>query len=150
MTTKKSYKLAALLLALVLALSACAGKQENKSADPAGSGQTNAQSAKPGAEAETGTRSPEEPGTEPAEDPVRTDPQTPADFGTQAAAVAEQYCDWSDTLEQYMYPTAALTDLDQNGRLELIIASCEGSGLFTYSNFRELDEDLKLQPLSFL
>lgn len=34
----------------------------------------------------------------------------------------------------------AVTDLDHNGRLELIVSSCGGTGIYTYSNFYEINE----------
>ena len=35
----------------------------------------------------------------------------------------------------------AITDLDHNGRLEVIAASMQGTGLYTYANFYEVSED---------
>ena len=34
----------------------------------------------------------------------------------------------------------AITDLDQNGRLEIIASSCQGTGIYTYSNYYEVNE----------
>lgn len=36
----------------------------------------------------------------------------------------------------------AVTDLDQNGRLELIVANVGGTGMYTYSTFYEVNESL--------
>lgn len=36
----------------------------------------------------------------------------------------------------------AITDLDQNGRLEIIASSCQGTGIYTYSNYYEVNEGL--------
>lgn len=36
----------------------------------------------------------------------------------------------------------AITDLDQNGRLEIIASSCQGTGIYTYSNYYEVNESL--------
>ena len=52
-----------------------------------------------------------------------------------------QYADlWTvkDSAEPWFY---AITDLDHNGRLEVIAASTQGTGLFTYANFYEVSED---------
>lgn len=46
--------------------------------------------------------------------------------------------------EDEMYSTLynyTVTDLDQNGRYELLFGSCVGSGLFTYVNMWEVNED---------
>ncbi len=158
----KLTRLTALLLAMMLVLSACGAKKT----DDGGSENANTnsiqvkpqtgdnQSAKPDVQGDAQTGDTD--GTEDAEaqgrnDPDGTDENTAAlpSFEEQAAVIAEQYCDWSEFLEGHMNPAAAITDLDQNGRLELIISSCEGSGLFSYSHFFELDEALKLQPLDF-
>ncbi len=40
--------------------------------------------------------------------------------------------------EDFLY---TVTDLDQNGRLELISASCQGTGIYTYSHIYEVSED---------
>lgn len=44
-----------------------------------------------------------------------------------------------NTYNPYGY---AITDLDQNGRLEIIASSCQGTGLYTYSNYYEVNERL--------
>ena len=36
----------------------------------------------------------------------------------------------------------AITDLDQNGRLEIIASSCQGTGIYTYSNYYEVNDNL--------
>ena len=44
-----------------------------------------------------------------------------------------------------------VTDLDQNGRLELIISRLEGSGQYTYSDYYEVNKELdKLTPCEWL
>lgn len=45
----------------------------------------------------------------------------------------------SDGYERFQY---AVTDLDHNGRLEIIAASCQGTGLYTYSNYYEVNETM--------
>lgn len=54
---------------------------------------------------------------------------------------------WHDgALGQFGYSSDpvfyTVTDLDQNGRLELIVSSCQGSGLYTYSFFFEVTPSL--------
>ena len=36
----------------------------------------------------------------------------------------------------------AVTDLNQNGRLEIIVSSCQGTGIYTYSNIFEVNETM--------
>lgn len=45
----------------------------------------------------------------------------------------------SEFQETYLY---AVTDLNQDGRLELIRSSCQGTGLYTYSTYFEVNESL--------
>lgn len=58
----------------------------------------------------------------------------------QIQIFAEQSSLWKapadNTLEVYLY---AVTDLDQNGRLELISTLCQGTGQYTYSTFYEIN-----------
>ena len=44
-----------------------------------------------------------------------------------------------DAYEPYSY---TVTDLDRNGRLEVILSSCQGTGHFTYSHFYEVNEEI--------
>lgn len=44
----------------------------------------------------------------------------------------------NQTLEQYGY---AITDLNHNGRLEIITATCETAGAYTYSNYYEINKE---------
>lgn len=44
----------------------------------------------------------------------------------------------NQTLEQYGY---AITDLNHNGKLEIITATCETAGAYTYSKYYEINED---------
>ncbi|MBR3888242.1 MAG: hypothetical protein IKJ32_04000 [Clostridia bacterium] len=45
-----------------------------------------------------------------------------------------------DEFDQYSY---AVTDLDQNGRLEIISSICQGTGLYTYTTIYEVNETLE-------
>ena len=44
-----------------------------------------------------------------------------------------------DEFDKYSY---AVTDLDQNGRLEIISSICQGTGLYTYTTIYEVNETL--------
>lgn len=48
---------------------------------------------------------------------------------------------WKDKLgyEKFEY---VVTDLDHNGRLEIIASSCQGTGIYTYSTYYEVNEDM--------
>lgn len=64
------------------------------------------------------------------------------DAAQQVQLIAEHAGQWTDTMEEegvlYFY---AVTDLDHNGRLELITSSCQGTGLYTYSYYYEVNEN---------
>ena len=51
---------------------------------------------------------------------------------------------WSLSTDEDIYAPYgyAITDLDQNGRLEIIASSCQGTGIYTYSNYYEVNESL--------
>ena len=50
---------------------------------------------------------------------------------------------WHDEEYSEEGPRYAVTDLDHNGRLELIMSKMEGTGMYTYSQFYEVSEDRK-------
>ena len=60
----------------------------------------------------------------------------------QKAFIMDRYdswaAPWQNGTEDWYY---TFTDLDHNGRLELITASLQGSGLFTYADVWEMNED---------
>lgn len=58
---------------------------------------------------------------------------------SQQRLIADHVEEWAAPFERkgYMY---AVTDLDQNGRLEIIRSIQEGTGWFTYSDFMEINE----------
>ena len=62
------------------------------------------------------------------------------DISAQLKLIADNNDMWyvSDAYNTYFY---TVTDLDENGQLELIAASCQGSGLYTYSTFYEVNEN---------
>lgn len=72
-------------------------------------------------------------------------------YDSQLQLIAEQAAVWmGDTeliAEPYFY---AVTDLDQNGRLEIIQSSCQGTGLYTYTNLWEVGPDeTEIVPCQF-
>ena len=72
------------------------------------------------------------------ETPTETRPRV---TDAEQRQLIEQYADlWTvkSDAEPWYY---AITDLDHNGRLEIIAASTQGTGLFTYANFYEVSED---------
>lgn len=73
--------------------------------------------------------------------PILGDADTIDYFG-QLQIIANNTVVWmGDTegiAESYYY---AVTDLDQNGRLEIIQSSCQGTGLYTYTELWEVDAD---------
>lgn len=92
----------------------------------------------PTAPAETDPVSTQQPGqTEPVEEPA-----APEDAAAQLQLIAENAALWigdtEETAEPYFY---AVTDLDQNGRLEIIQSVCQGTGLFTYTKLWETDAE---------
>ena len=57
----------------------------------------------------------------------------------QIDLIVNNYSMWTmktddDTNKPYSY---VVTDLDQNGRLEIIASTCQGTGIYTYSNWCE-------------
>ncbi len=58
----------------------------------------------------------------------------------QTALIMDQYDTWSKAFDygDWFY---TITDLDHNGRLEVITASLQGSGLYTYAGIWEVNED---------
>lgn len=59
--------------------------------------------------------------------------------------------DWNYPQSDYVCHKFAITDLDQNGRLELIISQLEGSGRYTYSEYYEVNKNLDgLTPCKWL
>jgi len=72
--------------------------------------------------------------------------ENPDTTAMQLQLIADNIDTWrGDDTEVYNY---AVTDLDQNGRLEIISSSCQGTGLYTYTDVWEVDEALsKLDPI---
>lgn len=77
--------------------------------------------------------------------PIETtspEPPSPSSAEGQLSLLLEQSDVWlvnsGDESEKYYY---AVTDFDQNGRLELFAASTQGTGIFTYGSLYEVNED---------
>ena len=86
-----------------------------------------------------------EPTPEPEEPAVSGEPED------QVKLIAENKDLWlvTDVNEADLYQYA-VTDLDENGRLELIATITEGSGQFSTTHFYEVSEDFsKLEPLEY-
>lgn len=62
-----------------------------------------------------------------------------SDLDAQLQLIADNYDNWS-TLEFENY-SFAVCDLNHNGRLELIVSLCEGSGVFSDTMYYEVNED---------
>ena len=88
---------------------------------------------------------------QPAEDP-QEEPVVPADPAEQVKLIAENRDLWLVTdPQQADFMSYAVTDLDENGRLELIATTTEGSGRFSSTQFWEISEDFaSLQPVEYL
>lgn len=71
--------------------------------------------------------------------PVSSDTNT-INYGSQLQLIADNAEVWMGDPElipePYFY---AVADLDQNGRLEIIQSSCQGTGLYTYTQLWEVD-----------
>ncbi|HKM04710.1 MAG TPA: hypothetical protein VJZ04_09035 [Lachnospiraceae bacterium] len=66
------------------------------------------------------------------------------DTQTQIKIIVDNINLWTDSMDyandRYHY---AITDLDNNGRLEIIASNIGGTGIYTYSSFYEIDERFK-------
>ena len=80
---------------------------------------------------------------EPPAEKSATDPMKPAsDYSAQLALLAASKERWEEIT---WFPSSfsfAVTDLDQNGRLELILTECAGSAAYSRSFVIEVTEDL--------
>ena len=110
--------LAAVLTAAAVFCAACAPAAEPPADEPAA--------------ADDGASAAEE--SVPADDPAAAAEDIAAQTELIAAASAEWYRNEGD----YFY---TVTDLDHNGRLELIAAACQGTGLFTTAEIYEVAPD---------
>lgn len=60
----------------------------------------------------------------------------------QIKVITDNYSMWTMNTEdgEFMPYEYAITDLDQNGRLEIIASTCQGTGIFTYSKYYEVNK----------
>lgn len=82
--------------------------------------------------------------------PVSRDSNT-ITYGSQLQLIADNTAVWMGDTELIAEPFFyAVTDLDQNGRLEIIQSSCQGTGLYTYTKLWEVGTDeTALAPCQF-
>lgn len=79
------------------------------------------------------------PDTEETPSDEQTEAIKPADVTIQMEIISQSRDNWR--LSDDVFGCYAVTDLDQNGRLELISSYNEGSGLYSYNTFWEINED---------
>ena len=83
--------------------------------------------------------------SETSEEVTDTQIQYPTDIDSQLKIIAKNYVyiksDYFSYAEAYPDACLAVTDLNHNGRLELIVTSIQGSGVFSNSFFYEISED---------
>lgn len=65
----------------------------------------------------------------------------PDDLNSQINIIVDKFDTWK--VEEFLQNeyNYAITDLDHNGRLEIIVASCQGTGIFTYGDMYEVNEE---------
>lgn len=82
--------------------------------------------------------------------PISTNSDT-IDFDSQLQLIADHAAVWTGDSELVAEPFFyAVTDLDQNGQLEIIQSSCQGTGLYTYTKLWEVGADgTELVPCQF-
>lgn len=63
------------------------------------------------------------------------------DYDAQLRLFADTYAHWvkTDLMGNYSY---CVTDLDQNGRLEILVTLCSGTGMFSQTDIWEISETL--------
>lgn len=59
----------------------------------------------------------------------------------QLQVITDNY-EWKCPQSDYVRRMFSVTDLDQNGRLELIVSRLEGTGWYTYSDYYEVNKEL--------
>lgn len=64
---------------------------------------------------------------------------TVADADAQLEIIAENKALWLDSSDYGIF-SYTVTDLDHNGRLEIIASTCQGTGLFSYNRIFEINE----------
>ena len=68
------------------------------------------------------------------------------DYSSQIQLIAQQQPQWDQTVLDGVLPSYyfhyAVTDLDWNGRLEILAMSTQGTGIFTYGTIHQVCQDL--------
>ncbi|MGX8698636.1 MAG: hypothetical protein ACSW8F_01730 [bacterium] len=123
-----------LTLTLVLSLAACAGKTEEKPEPSPAPVEEPAPTSPEGA-----PMNPDLP-TTPEVTPTPEDFEEP-DYEEQLWLLADAYDIWKPIEDLRAMQQVCVTDLDGNGRLELLSASMGGSGLYTWTELYEVAED---------
>ncbi|MGN1306846.1 MAG: hypothetical protein ACI4V3_04190 [Faecousia sp.] len=133
----KKFWLLLTLATLTLSLAACQGERKGiLSFLQEGLGKEESSTTEATTTEETTTETPttEAPTTEASTAPV---PEMP--YEDQIALLAVNYPQWVKTDSAVPY-SFAVTDLDRNGRLEVITSVCMGTGIFTYTDIWEINE----------
>ncbi|MBQ8928758.1 MAG: hypothetical protein IJ052_00005 [Oscillospiraceae bacterium] len=132
------------ILAAAVLFTACgkAASSDSSAAEEAAQAQQSQEQTTPAEQPEQ-TEQPEKPEESTAQDSTPEQSQEPAetiDPEQQLSVILDNAGQWLLTGDEgnCMY---AVTDLDDNGRLELIASSMQGSGLYTYSNYYEVSAD---------
>ena len=154
-------RLAAVVLIMMLAFSGCTEKeQKTEAVTEGGAAVTEAVTEEMTEAAEIASETEEE-STESTEaasediteedsedekDPTVTELSSIENLDDQLKLIAEKADEWKiDELDQWVY---AITDLDENGRLEVVSASVGGTGNYTNAYYYEVDESFtKLEPV---
>lgn len=95
--------------------------------------QKDTESGAPESSGESTTEAPTE-----TETPTETEAPKP-DYDEQLRILADNYTQWVRT-EEYSSYSYMVTDLDQNGRLELVCTICRGTGFFSSNEIWEINE----------
>ena len=72
---------------------------------------------------------------------IKTENTPNNDINNQLSIIINNINLWKKDTEFEKYNYAA-TDLDQNGRLEIISSTCQGTGIYTYTEIYEVNENL--------
>lgn len=81
--------------------------------------------------------------------------ETAPDYSSQIQLITQQQPQWDQTVLDGVLPSYyyhyAVTDLDWNGRLEILAMSTQGTGIFTYGTIYQVNEALTgLEPCATL
>ena len=68
-----------------------------------------------------------------------SEPEAPLDYDAQLALLAANYEQWVNR-DEYNPCSYTVTDLDCNGRLEVLVSACLGTGQFSYNDVWEVNE----------